>query len=74
MRPDHLFAGSASINAIDSAQKKRRARQKLSVEDAKSIRERFRFGEPAKDLALEYGVGGRTIYNVVNYVTFAHVS
>ena len=73
VNPDHLFVGSARDNALDSGMKGRRRGQKIMPKQADEIRERFSFGERAVDLAAEFGVGRRHIYNITSGRCVNHV-
>ena len=52
---------------------KPRNRAKLTVEDVLAIRERRRWGEPAKALAAEFGVTHQTIYDAISGRTWRNV-
>ena len=66
VRPDHLFLGDVAANAICG---ERQGSAKLTVAQAKEIKERYaEGGTTMRKLACQYDVGGTTIYRVVNEV------
>jgi hypothetical protein len=74
VNPDHLFLGDRAANIADMIAKGRanrgRGRSKLNEDAIQKIRSRkYRVA----DLAREYGVTRRTIYNVLDDVTYTGV-
>lgn len=57
VRPDHLYDGGRVENAHDLFLRGKPKTQKLSPDDVRRIRERFREGASTSDLARDYGVG-----------------
>ena len=43
--------------------------RKLNHETAQVIRWRWRFGEPTKAIAADYGINASTVSQIINYVT-----
>lgn len=76
--PSHFFLGSYSNNQRDAYTKKRRVQPtganhvnaKLTAEQAKEIRNRYRDGERQIPLAKEYGVSQRAISKMVRMETY----
>lgn len=74
VNPNHLLTGDAKLNAQDMAERGRTSGQKLSVEDAREIRERYRNEDVfQKELAEEYGVSRSNITMVVNCESFEFI-
>lgn len=65
VRPDHLFLGTHADNLRDMALKERSVCTDLiSNDQVVAIRERFASGADRRDLAAEYGVRWRIIYDI----------
>jgi len=81
VRPDHLFLGTEKDNSDDCVRKGRNAkgertrRAKLIAAQVREIRQRYAQGDTsASRLAREFGVCSRTIYSIVNYASWCHIS
>lgn len=76
--PNHFFLGSYSDNQLDAYRKGRRAQPrgehhanaKLTMEQAKIIREQYKKGAQQIPLSMEYGVSQRTISLIVRNETY----
>jgi hypothetical protein len=76
--PDHFFVGTLGDNMKDAYRKKRKAQPngekhvnaKLSNQQAKKIRQRYKNGEFQVPLAREYGVSQRVISLIVQGKTY----
>lgn len=82
VRPDHLFLGTQSDNALDMFAKGRATRSKgverynavLSEEDVRHIKGAARYWGVVKDLSKEYGVSTTTIRKIRDGRKWSHVS
>lgn len=78
--PKHLFLGTDADNVADKVSKKRHAygerahAAKLKEADVVKIRELRKEGLYFTEIAAMYSVGATTINNIVNRVTWKHVS
>jgi HNH endonuclease len=75
----HLTPGTHDDNMKDAARKGRlnpgekHGMAKLTENDVRAIRKKFRQGRTRKSLAAEYGVTPYNIGDIVNYKTWKHV-
>lgn len=82
VRPDHLFIGTQSDNAIDMFSKGRATRSRgvdranavLSEDDVRHIKEAATYRGLIKDLASEYGVSTTTIRKIRTGKKWSHIS
>jgi len=80
--PDHLNLGTVKDNIHDCIKKGRRAstkgelnaNAKITDYQAKKIRELSQLGLSKEELAKMFNISRRSIYNIVNNVTWTHVS
>lgn len=70
VNPDHLYAGTASQNIIDSVRRNRHGMQKLTIDQVLDIRSSR---ETSITLARVYGMHKVSIREVRRRVKFAHV-
>lgn len=82
VRPDHLFAGTSSDNAVDMVKKGRKftmpgeayPNAKLTEMDILTIRSRCDAGESSKTIAQDFGVHRATIRKIHNRQKWRHVA
>jgi hypothetical protein len=74
VRPDHLFLGDYNANQQDCARKVRFRGQKLTPDQAVSIKSAIRGGIPSVELARDYGVTQQTICDIKHGRSWAHVN
>jgi len=73
VNPYHLFLGTRADNMQDAARKGQMAR-KLTAEDVQNIREMITEGNQTyQEIADEYDVSRRTIYDLSRFKTWAHI-
>jgi len=75
VNPDHMFIGTQKVNAIDMAKKGRQHLQKLSIDDARSIKlaiRNYRRGM-SRQLAERYGVSAATILDIKRGHSWSHI-
>jgi hypothetical protein len=80
-RPDHLFKGTNADNMADMVAKgrsltgERHPRAKLTENDVREIRQRYRPGVvTARALAHEFGIERDTVYDIVTYRSWQNIS
>lgn len=73
VKPDHLFAGSRSVNQSDSAKKMRQACQKLTMSQVLEIRRELALGARPRDLGPKYGVAPQHISKIKHRRWWAHI-
>lgn len=76
----HLVVGTHAQNVQDAVERKRNSRgervptHKLTEDDVRDIRRRYRAGELKAQLARDFGVWQKTIDNVVSGRSWKHVT
>ena len=79
VNPDHLFLGDHLTNMKDMTVKGRQAKGDihgsavLTECDVIEIRRRYAVGETQRSLARQFGVHQRSVYRIVNRLTWTHV-
>lgn len=74
VNPKHLFLGTASDNVQDAMKKGRRV-TKLTEDDVREMRSKYRTGEWSQNqLAEEYGVNQANVSDIVNRKYWQHVT
>jgi HNH endonuclease len=80
VNPDHLFVGTHKVNMEDMAKKWRSGRSKLTEEQVRDIRRRFRkgrgrgrYGSNSGPLSKEFGISGAAIRAIAEGRAYRHV-
>ena len=80
VRPEHLFLGTQAQNIADKVLKSRQAKgekvntSKLRSEEVYNIRFGRRSSQSLKELSDYYGVSTYTIYEIINGLTWRHIT
>lgn len=77
VNPSHLWLGTPQQNSADRDVKgrgKRPSRAKLTPSEVQEIRARRALGETLWGIAGDYGISDRTVYDIVERRTWAHVT
>jgi hypothetical protein len=79
VNPAHLREGTKAENSADMVAKNRSAKGEfhsqsvLTEKEVLEIREKFKNGQSAKSLALDYGVSTKNIWNIAARKTWTHI-
>lgn len=79
-RPSHIYAGTASDNGKDMADRarscwgERNLYAKLSAEQVQDIRKLYESGDSYRDLATTFSVTPKTIRNIIGGKTWRHLA
>lgn len=74
VNPDHLFLGDDKANQIDSARKGRCGSQKITIEQVKEIRARWKSGDATQAaMCAEYGLSVGMMSSLISGRKWAHV-
>ena len=64
VNPDHLFLGTPFENSMDKTKKQRNGNTKVTIEQVRQIKNKFRSGVRVKEIAKEYGLSDRYVREI----------